>query len=157
MQALGAASQDSDVELRQMAVYALGFFGGEAASGILRERLNDEDRYVRYNAAIALGRLGDTAALGNLREMLSPADLAKVIRLETKSETSHKIEAIELEALQALQTSIRREKPNLARELRPSLVTLSRSGLVGVRNLAQELLRNEIFKEPEPPRQGPAR
>ena len=66
-----------------MAVYALGFFGGEAAADILRERLNDEDRYVRYNAAIALARRGDPAALGILREMLSPADLEKVIRLET--------------------------------------------------------------------------
>ena len=157
VRALGSASQDSNVELRQMAVYALGFFGGEAAAGILRERLNDEDRFVRYNAAIALGRLGDPAALGNLREMLSPDDLAKVIRLETKSETSHKIEAIELEALQALQTSTRRGKPGLARELRPNLVTLSRSGLVGVRNQAQELLRNGTLADPEPPRDRPAR
>ena len=157
VRALGTASEDSNVELRQMAVYALGFFGGEAAADILRERLNDEDRYVRYNAAIALGRRGDPAALGNLREMLSPTDLAKVIRLETKSETSHKIEAIELEALQALRTSLRRGKPGLARELRPSLVTLSRSGLVGVRNQAQELLRNEVLAEPAPPREGPTR
>jgi hypothetical protein len=80
-----------------------------------------------------------------------------VIRLETKSETSHKIEAIELEALQALQTSIRRGKPGLARELRPNLVTLSRSGLVGVRNKAQELLRSGPLAEPEPPRDRPAR
>ena len=157
VRALGAASEASNVELRQMAVYALGFFGGEAASALLRERLNDEDRYVRYNAAIALGRRGDPAALGTLREMLSPDDLAKAIRLATKSETSHKIEAIELEALQALQTSVRRGKPELARELRPSLVTLSRSGLVGVRNQAQELLDNEMVAVPSPTREGPAR
>ena len=156
MRALGAASGDSNVELRQMAVYALGFFGGEAASGILRERLNDEDRYVRYNAAIALGRLGDPAALGNLREMLSPADLAKVIRLETKSETNHKIEAIDSRPSTPSRPRSR-GKPELARELRPSLVTLSQSGLVGVRNQAQELLRNGNLAEPESPREGPAR
>ena len=62
--ALGEASGDSDPELRQVAVYALGFFGGEPAAQLLRERLNDPDRYVRYNAAVALARRGDEAARG---------------------------------------------------------------------------------------------
>ena len=67
-----------------MAVYALGFFGGNAATELLRERVKqDEDRFVRFNAAVALGRRGDLAAAGTLREMLSTADLSKVIDLSS--------------------------------------------------------------------------
>src|SRR4051812_13664731 len=70
--ALAQAAAGDDPELRQMAVYALGFFGGEAASQALRDRITgDEDRYVRYNAAVALGRRGDMSAKGTLSEMLT--------------------------------------------------------------------------------------
>lgn len=142
VRALGATGQDPDPELRQMAVYALGFFGGEPAAQILRDRLNDEDRYVRYNAAIALGRAGDLASLGVFREMLSPTDLNKAITLKTESETRNKIEAIELEALQSLETSVGRGKFRLAQALRPAITLLTKSGLVGVRSQAQALLKS---------------
>ena len=83
-----------------MAVYALGFMGGEEAAKALRERLqSDEDRYVRYNAAVALGRRGDMAAKGTLSEMLSSSDLDRLIELAGLTEKQNKIEAIELEAL----------------------------------------------------------
>ena len=76
------AATTGEPEVRQMAVYALGFFGGPSATELLRERLQaDEDRFVRYNAAVALARRGDPAAAGTLREMLSTADLNKVIDL----------------------------------------------------------------------------
>ena len=105
--ALGEAAADGEPELRQVAVYALGFFGGEAARQALRERLqSDENRFVRYNAAVALGRRGDPAAKATLREMLSTADLDRVIDLTSTTEKQNKIEAIELEALQALQSSL---------------------------------------------------
>jgi HEAT repeats len=142
--ALTKASTSGDPEFRQMAVYALGFFGGEAAATGLRDRLNDEDRFVRYNAAAALARRGDPAAIAILREMLSPADLDKLIAMESESEKRNKIEAIELEALSALQTAITdgAGKPELARSLIPELTVLTRSGLISVRNNAQAVLKS---------------
>jgi hypothetical protein len=149
VRALGeaGAGEDGDAELRQMAVYALGFFGGPEAERILRDRLNDPDRFVRYNAAIALARRGDPAARGSLREMLTTADLNRTIELATESEKHNKIEAIELEALHALQTSLDRKRPDLARSLRPEIVALSQSGLVSVRNQAQALLRAQPLRD----------
>jgi len=141
--ALTAAAGNGEPEVRKMAVFALGFFGGEGAASGLRERLRgDEDRYVRYNAAVALGSRGDTAAAATFREMLNPVDLGKVIAMGSPTETRSKIEAIELEALNALQTSTTAGKPDLARSLRPQLDALARSGLVSVRNNAQALIQS---------------
>ncbi len=139
--ALGEASADSDSELRQVAVYALGFFGGEPAARLLRERLSDPDRYVRYNVAVALARRGDEAARATVREMLTTADLDKVLTLPTEVEKQNKIEAIELEAIQALQASVDGGHPDLAASLRGELDALTRSGLVTVRSHAAALLR----------------
>jgi hypothetical protein len=140
--ALAKAGSASSPEVRQMAAYALGFFGGDEASEALRDRLGDEDRYVRYNAAVALARRGDPAALATLREMLTPADLERVVRLETPSESRAKAEGIEMEALNALQTSVFEGKGSLAASLRPQIEGLSRSGLVGIRTTATELLKS---------------
>lgn len=140
--ALAKAGEADTPELRQMAVYALGFFGGGAAADALRLKLNDDDRFVRYNAAVALARRGDPAALDTLREMLSTADLEKLIESESATEKRHKLETIELEALLALQTAVADGKPELAQALRPELEGLARSGLVSVRNNAQALLAN---------------
>ena len=107
--ALAGAVENGEPEVRQLEVYALGFFGGEGALNGLRGRLKDEDRFVRYNAAVALGRRGDLAALATFREMLSPTDLATVIAIESADEKQSKIEAIELEALKSLQTSLSAE------------------------------------------------
>jgi HEAT repeats len=148
--ALGAASGEGDNELRQVAVYALGFFGGEPTASILRERLNDADRFVRYNAAVALGRRGDPVARGTFREMLSPTDLGKVLTLDSDLEKQNKIESIELESLQALQTGIERGRPELAESLRPEIDALTRSGLVSVRNQALGLLRTASRPEAVP-------
>ncbi len=125
-----------------MAAYSLGFFGGDQAAVLLRGLLNDPDRFARYNAAIALARRGDPAARGTLREMLSTADLNKVVKQETETETRSKVESIELEALQALQTAIDHGHPDLARDLRPDLAALGQSGLVSVRTKAQAVLKS---------------
>jgi hypothetical protein len=143
VRALAEAGGGDDAELRQMAVYALGFFGGEPAVQALRDRLNDGDRFVRYNAAVALGRRGDPAARGTLREMLSTPDLSKALTFESELEKQNKIESIELETLQALQTSIDRGHPDLARSLRSEIDVLTKSGLVSVRSQAAALLRSE--------------
>ncbi len=140
--ALTQAASGDEPELRQVAAYALGFFGGEAARKALRERLQtDENRYVRYNAAVALGRQGDPAAKETLREMLSTADLDRVIDISSTTEKQNKIEAIELEALQALQSSLSTGSPELVQSLRSEIEGLTQSGLVSIRNQAQSVLK----------------
>ncbi len=141
VKALAESCQASEPEVRQISAYALGFLGGEAASATLRGRLNDEDRYVRYNAAIALGRQGDPMAVSVFREILSPQAMAQVIKFETKTETDNKIEEIELEGLESLQTSIRVGHATLAKLLRPEIEALSKGGQSGVRTRANELLQ----------------
>lgn len=148
IKALEAASEDENPELRQAAVYALGFFGGDDSARVLRDRLKDVDCYVRYNAAVALGRRGDSASLGVFREMLSPNDLNKVITLSSPTEKHSKVEAIELEALQALQYAVDQKSPDLAQRLRPEIQGLSQSGLVSVRTRALALLKSEGVREP---------
>jgi HEAT repeat protein len=141
--ALNRAASEGEPELRQVATYALGFFGGQDVLKALRERLQgDEDRFVRYNAAVALGRRGDRAAAETLREMLSSADLDRVIQLPSRTEKQHKIESLQLEALQAIQSSLSGGSAELARSLRPSIEGLTRSGLASVRMQAQAVLQN---------------
>jgi cytochrome c-type biogenesis protein CcmH/NrfF len=143
IKALGDAAAVGEPEVRQMAVYALGFFGGPSATQILRERVSgDEDRFVRYNAAVALARRGDPAGAPTLREMLSTTDLNKVIDLPGTTEKQNKIEAIELEAVDALRNSIAKGKTELAESLRPQITDLTKSGLVSVRSQSQEILQN---------------
>jgi HEAT repeat protein len=139
--ALAKAGSDGAAEVRQVATYALGFFGGDGAAAALRDRLQDEDRIVRYNAAVALGRRGDAAALTTLREMLSTEALQRFVTLASPAETRAKVEAIELQALLALQAAAFEGKPDLARSLRPELERLTRSDLAGVSSNARELLK----------------
>jgi hypothetical protein len=140
--ALARVARESDQsELRQIATYALGFFGGDAPVDTLRDRArSDPDSAVRYNAAAALARRGDMAAYTVLREMLSPKDLAQVVKSPNAQETSHRIETIELEALRSLQTSRQSGNHALAEKLRPEVSALLKSDLATVRTEAQALL-----------------
>ena len=141
IQALGETAANGEPQLRQMAVYALGFFS-RSATERLRDRVRgDEDRFTRYNAAVALARRGDPAAEATLREMLSTADLDKVVEIKSATEKQNKIESIQLEALESLRTSLRNHSPQLARSLRAEVEKLTKSGLVQVRSLALEVLR----------------
>ncbi len=140
--ALAQAAADSQPELRQVAAYALGFFPSDAARQALRERLkSDENRFVRYNTAVALGRQGDQVARETLREMLSTADLDRVIDISSLTEKQSKIEAIELEALQALQFSLSTGSSELTRSLQSEIESLTKSGLVSIRTQAQSVLK----------------
>ncbi len=133
----------AEPELRELAVFALGFLGGRSANEALRERLgeSEESRFVRYNAAAALARRGDEVALPTLREMLSPADLRQLIPQETPSATESRIETIVLEAIQALQTALQFGHPEVVRPLRPELEDLSRSELTSLRTQASATLQ----------------
>jgi hypothetical protein len=144
VEALAAVAKDAErTELRQLATYALGFFGGDASAEALRERVrDDEDRPVRYNAGSALARRGDPAAYDILREMLSSSDLSQVIKSDNRYETTHRVEAIELEALHALQISALDSKPVLAERLRPDITALTKSDLTTVRTEAKALLKS---------------
>ena len=143
VKALGETAADANPQLRQMAVYALGFFGGPDVTPILRDRIrSDEDRFTRYNAAVALGRRGDLAAQNDpsrdalhLRPRQGDRDGFRPRRKQNK------LEAIQLEAIEAIRTSIRNEAPELARSLRPELEKLTTSGLVSIRSQALEALR----------------
>ncbi|MGO9601512.1 MAG: HEAT repeat domain-containing protein [Isosphaeraceae bacterium] len=140
--ALAQAAGATEQELRQVAVYSLGFVKGNEATTALRQRLeSDENRYVRYNAAVALGRRGDPAARATLKEMLSTSDLQQAIDLPSATEKQNKIEAIELEALQALESSLAHDSGALARSLRADVEELTHSGLVSIRSQAQAVLQ----------------
>jgi len=140
--ALSAAASGEDAELRQVAVYALGFLRGDQARTALKERIqSDDNRFVRYNAAVALGRLGDATAVGTLNEMLSSATLDRVIDFQSATEKQNKIESIEMEALQAVQSSLSSGSTELARSLRPEVEDLTHSGLASVRSQAQAVLQ----------------
>ena len=144
VEALARVAKDDDQsELRQIATYALGFFGGEAATQTLRERAReDPDSPVRYNAAAALARHGDVAAYPVLREMLSSKDLAQVVKSPNDQETRHRIETIQLEGLRSLQISARNGKAQLADKLRGEVSALSNSDLATVRTEARALLKS---------------
>jgi HEAT repeat protein len=151
IRALAATAAQGEPQVRRVAVYALGFFGGgEVVSKLLRERLDDEDRDVRYNAAVALGRRDDLAARAILREMLSSSDLERVIEAENTDEKRSRIELLENEALNALQTAVNQGHTALARALTPELETLSKSGLVAVRTNALALLRTDALLKSAP-------
>lgn len=141
IEAIGETKSSDSADVRKIAVYALGFFGGERATKTLRERLDDPDRDVRYNAAAALGRRGDLAAKGFLKEMLSTSDLETALASVRDAERRGQIEAIEVTALDSIQKGLREGKTELAEALRPDLDALTRSGLVSVRTQAQEILK----------------
>jgi hypothetical protein len=73
--------------------------------------------------------------------MLTTADLDRALEISSPSEKQNKIEAIELEALQALHSSLLRGPAELAGDLRPEVEALTRSGLVSVRSQAQAVLQ----------------
>jgi predicted transcriptional regulator YheO len=78
--------------------------------------------------------------------MLTTANLDKVVHVdpETKAQNTtaareNSIETIQIEALDALRSSLAKGSPGLAQSLRPEIERLTSSGLVSVRNQANEL------------------
>lgn len=140
---IGASRDPSEPELRQRAAYSLGYVAGpNVAEALRRAAAEDEDRIVRYNAAVALARRDDPAALPVLREMLSTADLTESVKSENLSETRSRVEAIQLEALWALQSSSKAQKSELSQSLRSTISDLARVGSPTVKVEAETLLNS---------------
>lgn len=140
--ALAGTKTSEAVELRKIAAYALGFLAGPEATEALKASLNDPDRDVRYNAAAALARRGDASATGNLREMLSEKDLDTLLAAIPVGERRQAIEAIQLEALNALAVALSKGRSDLPSSLRPQVEVVAGSSLVTVRNRAREVLKS---------------
>lgn len=141
IEALIAASQDAEPELRQRAVFALGFTEGDAANAALVKALDDPDRFVRYNAANALAQRGDAASLPVVREMLSTPDLTEVLRAATEAETNSRVEDLQLAALGALENAAANGHLDFLQQLGPSLEALAKTRLDAVRLKAGDLQR----------------
>lgn len=139
--ALANASKSPEVSLRKIAVYALGFLGGDEPVVALKAALGDSDRDVRYNAAAALGRRGVKESVPLLKDMLSQAALDQTIKAENDSEKTAIIETIQLQALHSIRTAVSGGNKDLLTALRPEVEALTKSGLVKVRNDAEELLK----------------
>jgi HEAT repeat protein len=141
VKALAAAKGSDSTEVRKIAAYALGFFGGPDATAALKAAIDDPDRDVRYNAALALGRRDDLAALGSFRELLSDKALEFLYKDTPVAERSAKIESLEHEALNSLEFAAGKDKHTLLDAVRPEVDLLTRSGLATVRSRAQEVLK----------------
>ena len=142
VEALARASASGDAEVRAQASYALGYYDTPATRAALRTRVDeDEAQFVRYNAAVALTRLGDPSAARTLKEMLSPADLAQLIKRATPSETQSAIEAVQLEALWALDAAPDARRRALAGQILPELENLTKNGPQNIRVEAQNILK----------------
>jgi HEAT repeat protein len=77
MSALTASLDDPELNVRRLAVLALGEIGAAAAGAVPRliELLNSTDnKNVRRRAAVALGEIGDTRAIAALRQALKDND-----------------------------------------------------------------------------------
>jgi HEAT repeat protein len=140
--ALIRATESGDAPIRARAAYALGYFYEPKAADALARLVEQEDRAVRFNAAAALGRLGDSRARRTLREMLSPADLAGLTQGESASESKTRMESIELEAVWALQSAVKANRPALAQSLRKDLEDLSTTSSPNVRVEVMDLLKS---------------
>jgi hypothetical protein len=73
--------------------------------------------------------------------MLSTADLDRVVDSSGTADKESRIEAIELEAMGAVQASLASGSFELARSVRPQVEELTRSDLVSIRNPAQAVLQ----------------
>lgn len=146
IQALTTAAQDASPDLRQRAVFALGFLDGPTVLATLRQATNDADRFVRYNAANALARRGDEAATRVLHELLSSRELSEIHQAPTPEETRRRVEELHLIALAALEKAADSGHLDFVQGFRSDLDTLARSDLPAVRIQAQGLLKR--LREP---------
>ena len=127
-----------------MAVYALGFFGGDAPTEVLRERLQTTR----------------TASSATTPPSHSPGAATPAASRHPPRDALHRRPRPGHRAARAAPRSRTRSRPSsskpsrrshprcpagspeLARSLRPEIESLTRSGLVSVRSQAQELLQN---------------
>lgn len=80
MDAIIAALDDSEADIRVAAVMSLGRLGDKCAENTLIILLDDEDVSVRTQAIIALGHLGSSQASSLLNQMLATESSEWMIR-----------------------------------------------------------------------------
>lgn len=137
---LALASSAQEPEVRLLAVYALGFCGGDAARDALRLRLADSEKDVAYNAAFALIRQDDRQAVEILRELLSQTKLESSIKLENESEKNNRVEAFQIQALKSLQIALGEGLTQLATLTSLEVESLVKSPYVAVSVEAKAVL-----------------
>lgn len=80
--AMEKAAQDSDENVRYVAVQCLGNMRDLTAVSILIDRLEDPNTNIRQEAARALGKIGDLRAVEPLTELFSRADADEAVVVE---------------------------------------------------------------------------
>ncbi len=142
--ALAVATKAKDIEVRQHAAYALGYFDTPESRAALAESLGDDSRLVRYNAGSALARLDDPAALQVLREMLSTKDLQSAFENELKDRaepTNTMIEAVQSEAVFALNDAVTEGRTQLVDQLKSELEMIAQDDSKSLGIKVRELLK----------------
>ena len=91
---------ESDPEVRQMAVFALGLIGRQEATGVLRNALADPSPIVRGRAAEALGLIGDAGSAQAIGDMVTAyvkaGAIANVFPDESRYPLAPEVEATRL-------------------------------------------------------------
>lgn len=141
-------------EVRAVAAFTLGVFGGEDAKKRLTTMLSDGYPAARYNAATGLCRQGDEAAVRVLKEMLSPEndEAAKDERYE--ADKDRKRAAVLVAGVQGAVT-LTEQNPNA--DLEPIITALKglanapltqiKSDKTKVKNMAAEAYRRLEAKQ----------
>ncbi len=103
--ALLAASNDKEPEIRLRAAMALGILGSPKATERLKQMLDDPSGDVDINAATGLARQGDPAGLAVLVKMLSP-DETEFIQNDPADQQEDKRLHIMLNGLRGIETLV---------------------------------------------------
>jgi HEAT repeat protein len=90
---IGLTKHD-DVNVRLMAVYALGFLDSPQAQPVLVGALNDTDEMVKWNAAFALANRGDRAGRDQLVRLLDKEYVDRFAEVTPQNRQRYRVAAV---------------------------------------------------------------
>jgi HEAT repeat protein len=90
---IGLTKHD-DVNVRLMAVYALGFLDSSQAQPVLVGALNDTDEMVKWNAAFALANRGDRAGRDQLVRLLDKEYVDRFAEVTPQNRQRYRVAAV---------------------------------------------------------------